>query len=160
MTQLLYRPTKTFSANARFKTKENQQNTSLDVNEKFLEDVSKQNYRLEVNWRLNRKFSFQNRMELVRYHKGSGCSESGYLAYQDINYAPLSSRISGNIRLAYFNTASYDSRVYAYEDDVLYGFSFGMYNGKGARSFLNLKYKLKAKSGCLDKVCDIYLPGC
>jgi hypothetical protein len=145
MTQLSYRPTKTFTATARYKTKQNQQNTTLDIPEKFLEDVSKQNYRLEVSWRLNRKFSFQNRLELCRFQKGSSVGESGYLVYQDIDYTPLSSRLSGNIRLAYFNTASYDSRVYAYEDDVLYGFSFGMYNGKGARTFLNLKYKVMRK---------------
>ncbi|WP_432714847.1 helix-hairpin-helix domain-containing protein [Pedobacter sp.] len=142
MTQLMYKPSKTFSALARYKTKENQQNTDVDVKEKYLDEVSKQNYRVEVNWRLNRKFSFQNRVELCRYHKGEAATESGYLVYQDIDYAPLSSRLSANIRLAYFNTESYNSRVYAYEDDVLYGFSFGMYNGKGARTFLNIKYKI------------------
>ena len=141
MTQVLYRPTKTFTATARFKTKQNQQNTDLDVPVKYLDDVSKQNYRMEVNWRLNRKFSFQNRLELCQFKKGNTPAESGYLIYQDIAYSPLSSRLSANMRLAYFNTASYNSRVYAYEDDVLYGFSFGMYNGKGARTFLNVKYK-------------------
>ena len=142
MSQVVYRPKKTFTATARFKTKENQQNTDLVVKEKYLEQVSKQNYRAEVNWRLNRKFSFQNRLELVNFKKGNAAIERGYLVYQDIDYAPMSSRFSGNIRLAYFNTDSYNSRVYAYEDDVLYGFSFGMYNGKGARTFLNMKYRL------------------
>ncbi len=142
MSQLRYHPTKTFSAIARFKTKENQQNTDLKVPIKHLDNVSKQNYRVEVNWRLNRKFSFQNRAELVRYEKGEAPVESGYLFYQDIDYSPMSSRFSANIRLAYFHTTSYNSRVYAYEDDVLYGFSFGMYNGKGARTFMNAKYKV------------------
>ena len=142
MSQVVYRPKKTFTATARFKTKENQQNTDLVVKEKYLEQVSKQNYRAEVNWRLSRKFSLQNRLELVNFKKGNTAIERGYLVYQDIDYAPMSSRFSGNIRLAYFNTDSYNSRVYAYEDDVLYGFSFGMYNGKGARTFLNMKYRL------------------
>jgi hypothetical protein len=142
MTQLLYRPNKTFSAVARFKTKQNQQNTDLPVDVKYLDEVSKQNYRMEVNWRLTRKFIFQNRIEVCQFKKGEAPRENGYLAYQDIAYSPLSSRLSANIRFAYFNTASYNSRVYAYEDDVLYGFSFGMYNGKGARTYLNIKYKL------------------
>jgi hypothetical protein len=142
MSQLVYKPSKRFTATARVKTKENQQNTDLTVPVKYLDDVSKQNYRMELNWRLNRKFIVQQRVELVRFQKGNAGAESGYLAYQDLAYAPLSSRLSANIRLAYFNTASYNSRVYAYEDDVLYGFSFGMYNGKGARTFLNVKYKV------------------
>ena len=142
MTQLLYRPHKTFSAVARFKTKQNQQNTDLPMDDKYLDEVSKQNYRMEVNWRINKKFIFQNRLELCQFQKGEASRESGYLAYQDMAYSPLSSRLSANVRVAYFNTASYNSRVYAYEDDVLYGFSFGMYNGKGARTYLNVKYKL------------------
>lgn len=142
MTQLQYRPHKTFSAIARFKTKQNQQNTDLPVDIKYLDEVSKQNYRMEVNWRINRKFNFQNRLEFCQFKKGESSRENGYLVYQDMAYAPLSSRLSANVRFAYFNTASYNSRVYAYEDDVLYGFSFGMYNGKGARTYLNIKYKL------------------
>ncbi len=142
MSQIKYHPTKTFKVTLRVKTKESQQNTDLKVPIKHLDRVSKQTYRMEVNWRLNRKLSFQNRVELCRFEKGEVSAESGYLIYQDVDYAPMSSRFSANLRLAYFNTASYNSRVYAYEDDVLYGFSFGMYNGKGARTFINVKYKL------------------
>ena len=142
MTQLLYRRDKTFSAVARFKIKQNQQNTDLPVDLKYLDDVTKQNYRMEVNWRISKKINLQNRLELCQFKKGSAPRESGYLAYQDVDYSPLSSKLSANVRLAYFNTASYNSRVYAYEDDVLYGFSFGMYNGKGARTYINVKYKL------------------
>jgi hypothetical protein len=38
--------------------------------------------------------------------------------------------------LAYFNTDSYDSRIYAYENDVLYAVSFPAYYGKGWRYYL------------------------
>lgn len=141
MTEITYQPSKTFRTQLRIKTKENQQNTDLDVPVKYLDQVSKQNYRLEVNWQLSQKMRFQNRIEWCVYRKGQTLDQ-GYLVYQDISYAPLSSKFSGNLRLAYFHTDSYNSRLYAYEDDVLYGFSFGMYNGKGARTFVNLKYKL------------------
>ncbi|PTT04266.1 hypothetical protein DBR11_00005 [Pedobacter sp. HMWF019] len=143
--QLVYNPFKTFKLTARFKTKLDQQNTDSKVSLKYLEPVSKQNWRLETYWRLNRKISFQNRMESCRYQKGEGIAENGYLFCQDIDYKPLSSRLSGNLRLAYFHTDSYESRLYAYEDDVLNGFAFGMYNGKGLRSYLNLKYNLFRK---------------
>jgi len=66
----------------------------------------------------------------------------GYLVYQDLDYSPLSSKISGNVRLAYFNTASYHSRIYAYEDDVLSGSGSGGYYGKGIRTYLNVRYRL------------------
>jgi len=140
--QITYTPTKTFKAVLRYKSEIKQQNTDLDVPINYLDDVEKESYRGDVNWQLNKSFSFQNRLEVSQFKKGNTKAEFGYLIYQDVDYSPLFSKISGKIRLAYFNTPSFNSRIYAYEDDVLYNFTFGMYNGKGLRTYLNLKYKL------------------
>lgn len=140
--QVTYSPTKTFRAILRYKTEVKQQNTSLTVPFNYLDEIKRENYRAEVKWAVGKSFGFQNRVEVVQFRKGDSKAEFGYLAYQDVSYAPLSSRLSGNIRVAYFNTASYDSRIYAYEDDVLYNFTFGLYNGKGLRGYANLKYRL------------------
>lgn len=140
--QLTYTPTKTFKAFVRYKSELKQQNTDLDVPIYFLDNVKKESYRGDVSWRLNKTISFQNRVEVSQFKKGVVKAEFGYMAYQDVNYAPNLSKLSGNIRIAYFNTPSYNSRIYAYEDDVLYNFTFGIYNGKGFRSYANLKYKL------------------
>lgn len=142
LAQLAYTPTKTFKILARFKTENKQQNTDLDVPIKFLDDVKKEGYRLSVNWRLTKSFSFQNRVEVSQYQKGETPREFGYLVYQDVDYKPPTSKLSANLRVAYFNTASYNSRIYAYEDDVLYSFAFGIYSGKGLRTYVNLKYNL------------------
>jgi len=140
--QVTYSPTKTFRAILRYKSEVKQQNTNLTVPFNYLDEVKRENYRAEVKWAVGKSFGFQNRVEVVQFRKGDAKAEFGYLAYQDVSYAPLSSRLSGNIRVAYFNTASYDSRIYAYEDDVLYNFTFGLYNGKGLRGYANLKYRL------------------
>ncbi|WP_421943594.1 hypothetical protein [Pedobacter sp.] len=145
LSQAIYTPSKTFKILARFKTENKQQNTDLEVPINFLDDVKKENYRFEVNWQLNKKWSFQNRAEVSQYKKGDANREFGYLIYHDVDYSPMFSKITGNLRIAYFNTASYNSRIYAYEDDVLYSFAFGMYNGKGFRTYLNLKYNLAKK---------------
>ncbi|MCX3265458.1 helix-hairpin-helix domain-containing protein [Pedobacter agri] len=143
--QAIYTPSKTFKALARFKTENKQQNTDLDVPINFLDDVKKEGYRIEVSWQINKKWSFQNRAEVSQYKKGNANREFGYLIYQDVDYSPMFSKITGNMRLAYFNTPSYNSRIYAYEDDVLYSFAFGMYSGKGFRTYLNLKYNVAKK---------------
>lgn len=143
--QAIYTPTKTLKVIARFKTENKQQNTDLDVPINFLDDVKKESYRLEVNWRLNKKISFQHHAEVSQYKKGNAQKEFGYLVYQDVNYAPMFSKLSANLRVAYFNTPSYNSRIYAYEDDVLYSFAFGMYSGKGYRTYLNVKYNVGKK---------------
>ncbi|WP_199140621.1 helix-hairpin-helix domain-containing protein [Pedobacter sp. ASV12] len=140
--QLSYMPSKTFKIQLRYKSELKQQNTDLAVPINYLDEVKKESYRADVNWQLNRSIGFQNRLEVSQYHKGASGAEFGYLAYQDMSYKPLRTRLSGNIRIAYFNIPSFNSRIYAYEDDVLYSFSFGMYSGKGWRNYLNLKYKL------------------
>ena len=145
LSQAVYTPNKIFKLVLRFKTENKQQNTDLDVPINFLDDVKREGYRIESTWQANQKWRFQNRIEVSQYKKGEGDREFGYLLYQDIDYSPLFAKITGNMRIAYFNTPSYNSRIYAYEDDVLYSFAFGMYSGKGFRTYLNLKFNLAKK---------------
>ncbi|MCX2574266.1 helix-hairpin-helix domain-containing protein [Pedobacter sandarakinus] len=142
LAQLAYTPTKTFKVLGRFKKETKQQNTDLEEPIYFLDDVTRSNYRCEVSWQINKIWSFQNRLEVSQFKKGDANNEFGYLVYQDIDYSPMFSKITGNIRIAYFSTASYNSRIYAYEDDVLYSFAFGMYSGKGFRTYINTKLSI------------------
>ncbi|MCJ0743496.1 helix-hairpin-helix domain-containing protein [Pedobacter montanisoli] len=142
LAQANYTPRKSIKTVFRFKMKNKQLNTDKSVPFNYLEDVRTENYRTEIKWKFNKSWGFQNRLEMVRYKKGTANTEYGYLFYQDIEYSPLSSNLSANLRVAYFNTASYNSRIYAYEDDVLYHFTFTPYNGKGIRTYANLKYRL------------------
>ena len=68
-------------------------------------------------------------------------TSEGFLIYQDavlsIGEAPF--RIYG--RYAFFETDDFSSRLYAYENDVLYAFSFPAYYYKGNRYYLMLNYK-------------------
>lgn len=139
--QTNYTPNKTDRISIRYKREQKAQNPETGSTATALQQVLKQNFRLEAKWNLNDRFSFQHRGEIVHYQKAS-IDEMGYLVCQDINYKPLSSMLTGNFRLSYFHTASYNSRLYAYEDDVLHGSGFGIYHGKGIRSFLNLRYRL------------------
>lgn len=145
LSQLTYTPTKTFKAFVRYKSELKQQNTDLDVPINFLDNVKRESYRADVSWRLSKTIRFQNRVEVSQFKKGLANAEFGYMIYQDASYVPSLSKLSGNIRIAYFNTPSFNSRIYAYEDDVLYNFAFAMYNGNGIRTYVNLKYKLLKK---------------
>ncbi|MDR6781615.1 hypothetical protein ABIE26_001897 [Pedobacter africanus] len=139
LSQLSYTKAKVFKAVLRFKREQKPQNPDAGSTVAGLQKVIKQSYRLEWNWKPTPKFSFQQRTEIAQYQKGNKPTETGFLVYQDISYAPMSSRISGNMRLAYFNTPSYNSRIYAYEDDVLYGSGSGNYSGKGIRAYINVR---------------------
>ena len=152
--QLNYTPTRQLRITARFKTERKQQNTAAAQRLPSLDKLLKTSFRLDCNWKFHQQISTTQRIELIQYQKGTRLKEFGYLIYQDLNYTPHS-KISGNIRLAYFNTPSYQSRIYAYEADVLYGSGSGGYYGEGLRTFLNLRYRLLKK---LDLWCryDLY----
>jgi hypothetical protein len=55
---------------------------------------------------------------------------------------------SGVIRLQYFETAGYNSRIYAYENDVLYSYSIPALFDKGFRYYLTLSYKVGKNFTC------------
>ena len=52
------------------------------------------------------------------------------------------------MRLMYFETGGYDSRLYAYENDVLYSFSIPVFYDKGYRYYFNLNYDFSKKISC------------
>lgn len=141
LVQLKYSPTQQWSITARFKTERKQQNAAAAQRLPVLEKLLKTSFRLDCNWKFHQQISTAQRIELIHYQKGTRIKEFGYLIYQDLNYMPHS-KISGNLRLAYFNTPTYQSRIYAYEADVLYGSGSGGYYGQGLSTFLNLRYRL------------------
>jgi hypothetical protein len=53
--------------------------------------------------------------------------------------------MSGVLRLQYFETDSYDSRIYAYENDVLYSYSIPPFSDKGFRYYVTFNYDLTKK---------------
>jgi len=142
MGQLNYIPGKTFRAVLKVSTQQKEQNESTGLPINPIVKVKLSNYRIEVQWKLSPKIGMRNRIEVTAYQKGIAEHTDGYMIYQDVNYSPMSSKLSANIRVAYFHTPTYENRIYAYENDVLNGSGSGLYNGKGIRTFLNLNYRL------------------
>lgn len=83
---------------------------------------------LELRTRID--FTFSRKLRL---------REKGYLIHQDFIYT--SGKFKSQFRLAYFDTDSYNTRIYSYENNVLYGYSFPAYSGRGFRTYLNLNWK-------------------
>lgn len=65
----------------------------------------------------------------------------GYVLAQDIAYYFSRTPLTLTLRLAGFYIPDYANRIYMYEHDVLGGFSIPALYGKGARAYLNIRYK-------------------
>lgn len=91
--------------------------------------------------KLNNSLQIGNQVEVKEFHKTNFGKQHAIMVYQDLIWNRPKWKIGGNLRLAYFSSDSYDARLFAYERDVLYGFSFPSYFRKGFRTYLNQKLR-------------------
>ena len=99
-------------------------------------------WRAQMEWQYNRSWMIRNRVEVLALRQGHGMRQSGFICFLDAFYKPMMKPYSLNVRFQYFEADSYDSRVYAYENDVLYQFSVPAFYGNGYRAYLNGKIVL------------------
>lgn len=153
--QLTYKPNKQLEINARYRTETKPRNYNPDGNTTApVVPKQRQNFRWQVNYKINPVVTFRNRLELVWFDRTGGNPQNGFLSYVDLLYKPMLKKYSGNMRLMYFETDGYDSRLYAYENDVLYSFSIPVIYDKGYRWYINLNYDLSKKMTCWLRVAQ------
>lgn len=148
LAQLVYRPNKQLEIYARYRTESKPKND--DPGGAVTSPVKikqRQNMRVQVNYKLNTDLAFRSRIELAWYNRKGNDPQEGFLAYIDLLYKPMLKKYSGNVRLMYFETGGYDSRLYAYENDVLYSFSIPVFYDKGHRCYINMSYDFSKKLG-------------
>jgi len=91
------------------------------------------NYRVNASYKVSDAVSLRTRIETVDFQRGASPLEHGFLMYQDIIHRPLSSPMELTLRLALFESDTYNARVYAYENDLIGVFSIPAYYGRGIR---------------------------
>lgn len=141
--QMLFSPTKKTSAYIRYRYEKKPQNEAEPLFYAVPVDVSKQNLRFDISFPLSQNFTLKYRAEGVYFQKESD-KQFGRMILQDVIYRPpFSQRMTAGLRLAWFKTDSYDSRIYAFENDVLYSYAIPAYFGRGFRTYLNTRITLK-----------------
>jgi hypothetical protein len=66
----------------------------------------------------------------------------GYNLFQEINYSFRHIPITLWARYCIFNTDDWSSRIYTYENDLLYSYSIPALYGEGSRSYIMAKWKI------------------
>ena len=123
------------------------ENRPEDLKGKVSVDRIKGEFRYQLNGNLNKNWEWRMRLSMSHYRKAQ-LREAGYMAYQDVIYTAPKNKLKIQCRLAWFKTDSYQSRIYVYENNVLYGYSFPSFMGEGYRSYLNLSWKPFPKWTC------------
>jgi hypothetical protein len=105
--------------------------------------------RRQQTWRFNATYTphenvqMRTRAQWQSFQLQGSQKEQGFLMYQDVIWEKLGSPLSVTLRYALFNTDTWNTRIYAFETDVLYGYSIPPYYGKGQRAYAVVKYNIK-----------------
>ncbi len=146
LVQATYKPNKQLEIYSRYRSEAKAINYNPD--NLTLSPVTrkpKQNWRMQISFKINTLVTLRTRAELIWFDKKGNQPEEGFLSYFDFLLKPLLKPYSGSIRLQYFETSGYNSRVYAYENDVLYSFSIPVFYDKGIRYYINSNYDINKK---------------
>ncbi len=140
-----YRMNRHFNFNLRYRNEDKMLNSSEeDVLLREVTDKRRQSLRVHLNYSPFHQLRLKSRVEFSKYQHQPGAQSNGYLMYQDVQFRPDALPLVVTLRYALFNTDDYDTRIYAYENNVLYRFSVPAYYYQGSRFYILLSYKLNA----------------
>ncbi|MFY7990872.1 MAG: hypothetical protein ACOVO3_09055, partial [Fluviicola sp.] len=141
LVQPTYRPNKELEVYGRFRVQLRQKNSrDSDGTITPIEDVLQRNYRINLSYKVSEGITIKSRVEYITIDRPSNTPEDGWMITQDVVYRPKSIPIDISIRYALFETDSYDTRIYTFENNALYVFSVPAYYYQGSRAYLLLRY--------------------
>lgn len=144
--QVTYKPNRQLDIYCRYKSESKEANYADDIH--IINPVvagKRKNWRTQLNFKISRQLTYRNRVELSWYGSGTGSFSKGFLVNVDLLYKPMLKPFSANMRLQFFQSDDYNSRLYAYENDVLFSSSIPVFFGKGYRYYLNINYDINRK---------------
>jgi len=139
--QPVYKPNKIFEVYGRFRQQLRQKNSrDSDGTVTEIEDVLQRNYRFNLSYTVNEFFTLKSRIEYVTLNRKSNKPENGLMFTQDFVFRPKSFPLDIALRYALFDTDSYDTRMYSFENNALYVFAVPAYYYQGSRAYILVRY--------------------
>lgn len=145
LVQLNYKPDRRHEFYMRYRTRNNVQNSDLeDLDITYPVEIHQQNFRIHGAYQAHPNVVLKTRAEWITWEKET-VQEKGFLVYQDLQFKKMGSPVTLTMRYAIFDSPNWNSRLYAYENDVLYAFSIPAYYGRGSRFYAMIKWDVTKK---------------
>ena len=141
--QFNYKPDKKHELYARMRIRRTSIDRSVLNRIDFTVDKLSQQIRLNFIFSPTESLKLLSRLELVKTNEEGLPTETGYLVFQDVIWKKMNVPFSITIRYALFQSDTWNARLYAYENDVLYSYSIPAYYGKGARIYGIFKFDVR-----------------
>jgi len=150
LVQANYKPDKKHEFYFRYRVRNGVINTSSTTEIPLLIDYPieeiRHNWRMHASYRVHENVQLKTRVEWTNYDRAGEERLNGYLIYQDVVWKKMGVPFSISARYALFDAPTWDTRLYAYESDVLYAFSIPAYYGRGARYYAMVKWDVNRKT--------------
>lgn len=147
MAQLQYQPSREMSIYVRWRSDNKETNASILPDGQQIEQIiptQRNSLRLHFQYKVHRSLTLRTRLEHSWYRQGEPDNleqkDKGFIMYQDISWK-LGWRWDLTARYAIFDAQNFNTRIYAYENDILGFFNIPAYYGVGSRYYLMLNYK-------------------
>lgn len=143
--QFNYKPDRKHEFYFRYRNRTNEQNSAEeDLVIAYPVAFRQQNFRVHGAYQVHPNVQMKTRAEWTTWEK-QDLKQKGVLVYQDVIFKKLGSPITFTLRYALFDTDDWNTKLYAYESDVLYAFSIPPYYGKGSRFYAMIKWDVTRK---------------
>lgn len=138
VTQMLYSSSTRWSMMVRYKIKAKQKDFTYDSNNGFktLQYRTSHNMKMQIHCQLTNALSLKTAINASALSFGTNNDEYGFSVSENVRYQSTKNKMHADLGFCYFNTDSYDSRVYSYEPNLLYSFGYTSYYYKGIRATL------------------------
>ncbi|MCX7649435.1 MAG: helix-hairpin-helix domain-containing protein [Flavobacteriales bacterium] len=140
--QVTWMPVKGTEIYGRVRHRLGQQNVRNAPIINIVEDLARTNIRLNLTTDAGRRIRLRGRAEMMIFDAPSEGRKYGYMMFADITYKSLKKPLALALRYTLFQTSDYDTRLYAYENDVLYYFSIPALYGRGIRTYAVLRWQI------------------
>ena len=120
------------------KNNENEFNLTLD-------SYRQSAIRFHIDHSVSRTISIRNRIEMNWVKNEKNIDYEGFMICGDLFFKSMTTKYSFNGRLMFFNTDGYENRIYSFEPDLDYNYSFSTFYDKGVNWCFNFKYDLSKK---------------
>lgn len=103
------------------------------------------NFRVHLENKISHRVEWRSRIEMIKMYNASGAGEQGFLYFNDLLFKSPQTPVSGNLRLLFYATDGYDSRIYAFENDVMFYNIVSQFYGRGMVFYANFRYAMSDK---------------
>ncbi len=141
MVELQYSLRRRFSWYARYRNEQKQKNEPGVQVINRLETVKRQLLRFHLEMKVSPSLTLKSRLEQVWHQRQFGETTHGMLIFQDLQ-VQVHKKVKLLARLMVFDVEDYNSRVFAFENDVMYSFSVPAFQDRGTRFYILCKYKM------------------